>query len=1108
MSSKTLRKMLSKEEITKYQNDLQNELNMAHTFLEYFLIIGLDPRISMRNYLYNTEPSEILKYYANEIKPEVLSKYPPMKKSIINIDNSIIDICFQNDFNLEEFSSQPEPEIFSLLLDNYFYSIDYPHKYITCLKFYESLECYHKLKTKLQNKLGNNYDGKIPKYDGFGSNSINFFDNSELDLSADLSFDGNKSYEVDYMSRQMNDKLKNYYFPKIICLIGLQPFYKEQEIILRQIYNYYINNGKKKIPLEKIILNILCNIPIPPNGLFELSYKFKNEGYENKNFNEIKIKEHKYNELKSIDYNVNIILSIFNIDNLLEIFKYTLYEIKTLIFSTNINNLCIFVNGILSLIYPFNYSFQVSSCVPKNALDVLESISPYIFGINQIYTESFFKDNNISIDGVDLMIIDIDNKKVIIKTDNKKDYPDLPPSYFKKLKSGIEGCSKKLKSLNKGDNNKEYNLFSYIFYDLFLYILENYSNYLNNDYFVNKSKYKNSNIKGLFKINDFVNSHYSNERPFIQKLVNSQMFCDFIFKKMLPKNLSDKMDILFFDESLNKKYNDKILLFGKKKPLFFLNSKEYEYKHIFNIPKVKDLSLEEKNRYNNNNYILKNLFLGQDIDIEYNINTEENDYFFNYILFPVLNNDYFFYPNYDYFFSSMSDDIRRINIDILSKSYLNSMEGNEIEMLNYIYLTYIEIWGYSYFYQKLEERNYRFEELLLVLDKVYHHEIELFNILFESLSKFNETDKILRLYERFLSYKLTPSNYIYSIVGKIIDKQKKSRPETIDQKYNDIEMSLRTFSSNSLKIQCKDYKNKLERRVFRTEDEKNIFGEFITFQTNQLCPECGKLIDIENISLDYKNMKKDSLWAQCKLCNQYILPQLTVKLGSDINSGHIEETSKTTKFILHSPYELKLNLKETIDKDGSQYLEVEKFKMKYPSLFWSCIWYFKLYKLDIDIMLPYESSFYQLNLSDNYYKCFIENIISKTDHENKIELCNIIENKIHFKSKKNKGKAKKYDLIIQDVFSFYYINNKFNKYCFDNIKFEDKRELSHRKKTLLFNKSEIKYRTISGFLLSTEYEDPIKKDDNDLLKSGRLENKIKNIFLDDCEFIGKNNIYK
>jgi hypothetical protein len=397
---------------------------------------------------------------------------------------------------------------------------------------------------------------------------------------------------------------------------------------------------------------------------------------------------------------------------------------------------------------------------------------------------------------------------------------------------------------------------------------------------------------------------------------------------------------------------------------------------------------------------------------------------------------------------------------------------------------------------------------MLVLDKVYHHEINLFNILFESLSKFNETDKILRLYERFLSYKLTPSNYIYSIVGKIIDKQKSNGPETVDKKYNDIEISLRHYSSNSLKIQSKDYENKLERRIFRTENEKNIFGEFAIFQTIQLCPECGKLIDIENISMDYKNMKKDSFWAQCKLCNNYILPQLTVKIGSDINSGHIEESSKITKFILHSPYELKLNLKETIDKDGSQFLEVEKFKMKYPSLFWSCIWYFRLYKLDIDIMLPYESSFFQLNIGDNYCKCFIENIIAKTDHENKIEVCNIIQNKIHFESKKHKGKNKEYDLIIQDVFSFYYINNKFNKYCFNNIKIKDKSDLSHRKKTLLCNKSAFKYRTISGFLLSTEFENPLKKDDNDLLESGRLGKKIENIFLDDCEIIGKDNIYK
>ena len=78
-------------------------------------------------------------------------------------------------------------------------------------------------------------------------------------------------------------------------------------------------------------------------------------------------------------------------------------------------------------------------------------------------------------------------------------------------------------------------------------------------------------------------------------------------------------------------------------------------------------------------------------------------------------------------------------------------------------------------------------------------------------------------------------------------------------------------------------KNNFPRRTFRAEDETNILGDSISFNYIQNCPDCNKLIDIENISLDYKNMKKDSLWAQCKLCNQYILPQLTVKLGSDIN---------------------------------------------------------------------------------------------------------------------------------------------------------------------------------------------------------------------------------
>ena len=1060
MSLKT-RKKLSKEEITKitkYQRDLTNGLNLAQTFSEYFLILGIDPRISMRNYLYNTEPNEILKFYSNEIKAEILSKYPPMKKNYINIDNSILDICFQNDFKIQEFSSKPEPETLFFLLDNYFYSIDYPHKYVTCLKFYENLESYDELKEELQKKMGNNYNGKIPKYDGAASN-VNYF--LKIEESDDLYLDylngRKKSDELgdEILIKKRKDKLKNLYFPKIICLISLQPFYKEQELILRKIYDYYLSKEKKKIPLEKIILNFLCNIPMPPNGLFEISYKFNNE--INENNDEIKIKRNKLNELKNIDYTTNFMLSIYNIENFLEIFKYSLYETKTLLFSSQINNLSIFINGILSLLYPFNYSFQVSSCVPNNAFDLLESISPYILGINQKYTESFFTDNKIEIEEENLLIIDIDNKNIIIKVKNKENYPNLPKCYLKKLKSGIEDILKKQKSSHKSKKKEDLNLFSSLFFDFFLNMMYDYSDYLNNDYFFNKSKYKNSNIQGLFKIKDFINNHSSNEKSFLQAFVNTQMFSDFIFKKMLPKNINDKMEILFFDENINKKNNEKILLFGKKNVLFFLNSEEYQYKYIYNVPKVKELSQEEKYRYDNKNYKLKNLFLGQNIENEYNNNTDDFDYFFDYILFPVLNNDYFYFPHYDYYFTRMINDIDRINTDILSKSQLDSLEDDG-GMLNYIYLAYIQMWGYCYYYQSGNEKDYRFNQLIKILNKVYHHEIELFNFLFESLNKFQESDKILKLYERLLSYKITPNSFIYSIICKIIDKDKKSKVNNNkcqneeNNNYNDIEKYLKSSSYNINNGFDQDF----QRRTFRDEKEKNILGDLIIFKTNQICPECGKEINIEDMSLNFKNMKKDTLWAQCPLCNKYILPRLTVKLGNDI--GLVEESSKTTKFILHSPYELKVNLKESIDKKGSQFLEVEKFKMEYPSLFWSCIWYFRLLKIDYDIMLPYESNIFS-NQKENRFQININSNINS----DKIKENNII-NKEHKKKKINK----KYycNLIIQNILSFYYSNNRYHKYNFGNIKENNKEKISNfitRRTTTIFNSTQ-KYNSLSSFI--------------------------------------------
>ena len=47
--------------------------------------------------------------------------------------------------------SQPPIECFGFVLDNNFYSISYPQKFVSCLIFYESLDIYHKVYQKHKN---------------------------------------------------------------------------------------------------------------------------------------------------------------------------------------------------------------------------------------------------------------------------------------------------------------------------------------------------------------------------------------------------------------------------------------------------------------------------------------------------------------------------------------------------------------------------------------------------------------------------------------------------------------------------------------------------------------------------------------------------------------------------------------------------------------------------------------------------------------------------------------------------------------------------------------------------------------------------------------------
>ena len=910
------RREFGKNPMEIFKNKLKQNLSKPKTLEEYFLIIGIDPQISSNKYLYSSTITFINENYAkSDFKPQILSKFPPINKTYLNIDDTIIDLCFPDGFNLLEFNQKPEPIFQHFILDNSFYSIEYPLKYVSCMKIYESLENYYLLNKEINKKLGDSRD--------------NNFNNLE----------------------NINNDYKNYYFPKILCFISTQNFFKEQEEILNQIYDYYLDKDiKRKIPIEKIILTTLFNIPLPPRGALEIEYKL------NDKFNKIKLKRQKMNKLPVIKDELNLIFNKFDTMAFLEIFKHLIFETKILIFGKEINELSFFIYGLISLLFPFRYSFQISSSIPSNAYNVIESISPYILGINKKYKKSFFKENKIDIRDLNLLIIDLD--KSTIKYYGNRIIPDYPKFFFRSLYDGLNNIIKTKPSMwTEEENENNYKILRIIFYNFFVNLMTDYDLYIKNDYF--KNKLTNTGINNLYRVEDFVNSHSYNERNFYQNFSETQMFCDFIYRKMIAKDANEKLETLFFDESLIRKSNKKI--FSKKKQCVFLNSKDYEYNKVYQVPQSKLLSKEEK-KYFNNNYNENNnnnlIYLGQKIKIERNEKNNEIDYTYEYFLFPKLNQCFFEFlcPN-EYYLApeiALFSDIDKTNTDILSKSLINSNNNllnntlnniNEMEMKNYIYLVYLELWAYNYWCLDSFEKEEKFNELLEILSKITFHEDELFDNIFESLHKFKDKDKILKLYDFLLKYQISPSSYIYQTVNSYLVKSLKK--------------SASACNYNCFK--CKLSSKKNNKKSFRSVKDGNCLGDKIKFCNYQKCPECGSKIDLTEICLDFKNMKKDFFWAKCQNCEKYIIPKLGVVLGTEIISKEENEdiynnyySSIYTTFILHSPYELKLNLKKIRKKDGFKIFRAEYFKEEYPSLFWSCIWYFKLYKMNLDIILPYE----------------------------------------------------------------------------------------------------------------------------------------------------------
>ena len=979
---------------------LKEQLETGNNLVDYFFVCGVEPTICQNQDLYNISDDNYLENINKTIKPSILCKFPEFDNNNDTIDESIISYCFPNGFEIiHSASSDPKRKIFSIILDNNLFSSEYPQKYLTCILFYEKLSQYKKLQQQME-KIEKNKDNDFIDLDETLISSIRSSLKDEknvnihrhnkiltsilpsINIDDHVIEDPNMGkLEIGNMRNTLNQpifKLKYYYIPKCICLVSIHPYIKLYQKILSNIYSYgcSVNN---EIPIEKIITNLIIEVPIPPRGLYSINYNYNfnfNEKSSNTNSNSntsvsraqsvafVLTSQSQVQVVQPLQSTENNKLLISEIDlkrfnrNLsfickLETIKHILLGSKILFFSLNVNTLTDTILSFLNLVFPFKYPFQVTSFLHKNNYNILESISPFIMGICEEYSENFFEKNDITLEGMNVFIVDLD------KQDGQKNYhlfsdeefPDFPS----KLVSNLEKEIKSLESntiqnndnINKEKIIKEFNeQYQEKFFHFFCEILKGYEEYLNMDFF--KSDTDNvTSIETLFNCDQFIKSsyHYQSDFPFYTKFINdSQLFADFIYKRMIPSNNNELMDILIV--------NDYLASFKKRYKRKDAEENEYIINNKYMCPRPRELSEEEitkifsqKVELSQKGQIVKKL--KPDTKKIYN----NSCLVFDYTIFPVLDfsiycnneniNQYIPPPDY-------SEEIDAINSDVISKSSLGQNMNRTLEMKNYLYLTWLEIWAFTFWYNEIGEKHYRFDQMLDVLDKVIHHEMNIFNLMFDVLNKHGEPQMMLKLYQKLLQKKINPSFYIYDIMSKVLDKKQiKNLLEELKKNY-----------SKELKFNDYNRKNNRERTFLSITDDLPLETK-PRFYYDYYCISCGEKINIFSISKKFEDIRNDILWVKCKKCGEYNLPKIIVKFGLDFINTQSKATP-TEDFVLHSPYNLKINIRNAVVTHYGMDINIPNFKSQFQPLFWNFIWYCVIHGLDYNILLPYSKNLEQL----------------------------------------------------------------------------------------------------------------------------------------------------
>jgi len=164
---------------------------------------------------------------------------------------------------------------------------------------------------------------------------------------------------------------KTLWLPKCICSLSHWLFFEVHREFLKQLYR--VSLTASRVPIERLICNLIHEVPLPPRGRVRVQYSIADQTCE--------LSRAPANQIPFAHVPLDMLFHLLDRHNVLKLVTCVLLEYKILLYSEHAAVLTMVAEAVLALIFPFTWDHVYIPVLPLQLLEFVNAPTPFIMGV-------------------------------------------------------------------------------------------------------------------------------------------------------------------------------------------------------------------------------------------------------------------------------------------------------------------------------------------------------------------------------------------------------------------------------------------------------------------------------------------------------------------------------------------------------------------------------------------------------------------------------------------------------------------------------------------------------------------------------------------------------